>query len=176
MVHRDLLTKRQWPSEHEFSNNSLEELNIMHCKQTKNRIATPFGDFQVDVENLFDHFFGDQQVNPQGRWLPRTNISESDTSYHVSIELAGVSPADVNVEMHDGVLEVSGKRDKVNLPEGVKALKVEQRSGEFRRKFEFPTVVDADRIEAAYENGVLSVELPKSEKVLPRKIDIKVGE
>ncbi len=148
----------------------------MHCNQTKNRIATPFGDFQVDVENLFEQFFGDRPVAPQGRWLPHTNISESDTAYRVSIELAGVKPADVTVEMHDGVLEVSGKREKVELPEGVRALKVEQRSGEFRRKFEFPTLVDADAIEAAYENGVLSIELPKSEKVLPRKINIKVAE
>lgn len=149
---------------------------IMNCNQTKNRIATPFGDLQVDVENLFEQFFGDREIAPQGRWLPHTNISESDTSYRVSVELAGVKPADVTVEMHDGVLEVSGKREKVKLPEGVRALKVEQRSGEFRRKFEFPTLVDADRIEAAYENGVLSIELPKSEKVLPRKINIKVAE
>ena len=148
----------------------------MNCNQTKNRIATPFGDFQVDVENLFEQFFGEREVGPQGRWLPRTNISESDTAYRVSIELAGVKPADVNVEMQDGVLEVSGKREKVALPEGMRALKVEQRTGAFRRKFEFPTLVDADRIAAAYENGVLSIELPKSEKVLPRKIKIKVSE
>lgn len=148
----------------------------MNCNQSKNRIATPFGDFQVDVENLFEQFFGDGEVKPQSRWLPRTNVSESDTAYHVSMELAGVKPADVNVEMHDGVLEISGTREKVTLPEGERALKVEQRSGEFRRKFEFSTLVDADRIEAAFENGVLSIELPKSEKVLPRKINIKVGE
>jgi len=148
----------------------------MKNTQTKNRINTPFGDFQVDVENLFEQFFGDREIAPQGRWLPHTNISESDTAYRVSIELAGVKPADVNVEMQDGVLEVSGKREKVALPEGVRALKVEQRTGEFRRKFEFPTLVDADKIEAAYENGVLLIELPKSEKVLPRKIEIKVTE
>ena len=148
----------------------------MNSNKTKNRIATPFGDFQVDVENLFEQFFGDREVAPQGRWSPRTNISESDTAYRVSIELAGVKPADVSVEMQDGILEISGKREKVELPEGVRALKVEQRTGEFRRKFEFPTLVDADRIEAAYENGVLSIELPKSEKVLPRKIQIKVTE
>lgn len=148
----------------------------MKTSQTKNRINTPFGDFQVDVENLFEQFFGDREVAPQGRWMPRTNISESDTAYRVSIELAGVKPADVNVEMHDGVMEVSGKREKSVLPEGVRALKVEQRTGEFRRKFEFPTLVDADKIEASYENGLLSIELPKSEKVLPRKINIKVTE
>ena len=148
----------------------------MNCNQTKNRITTPFGDFQVDVENLFEQFFGDQEVSSQGRWLPRTNILESDTAYRVSIELAGVKPADVTVEMHDGILEVSGKREKAELPKSVRALKVEQQTGEFRRKFEFPTLVDADRIEAGYENGVLSVELPKSEKVLPRKIKIKVSE
>ncbi len=147
----------------------------MNCNQTKNRIATPFGDFQVDVENLFEQFFGEGEAKPQGHWSPRTNISESDTVYHVSMELGGVAPDDVNVEMHDGVLEISGTRKKLTLPEGERALKVEQRSGEFRRKFEFTTLVDADRIEAAFENGVLSIELPKSEKVLPRKIDIKVA-
>lgn len=148
----------------------------MNGNQTKNRIATPFGDFQVDVENLFEQFFGDQHPKPQSQWLPRTNILESDVAYHVNLELAGVNPSDVSVEMHDGILEVIGKRELGDLPDGVRALKLEQRTGDFSRKFEFPTVVDADRIEASYENGMLSIELPKSEKVLPRKIEIKVGD
>ena len=176
LVHRHLLTKRQQSGELVFTNNFQKANNIMNCNQTRNRFATPFGDLQVDVENLFEQVFGDRETKPQGSWTPRTNISESDTSYYVNVELAGVEPANVNVEMHDGVLEVSGQREKMELPEGVRALKVEQRTGEFRRKFEFSTLVDADRIEASYENGVLSIELPKSEKVLPRKINIKVAE
>jgi HSP20 family protein len=150
----------------------------MKCNQTKNRIATPFGDFQVDVENIFDHLFGDQRptATTTGRWMPRTNVSESDTSYRLSMELPGVDADAVSVEMHDGVLEISGSRPEVKEVEGVRFLKAEQRTGEFRRKFEFTTLVEADKIEAQFENGLLLIELPKSEKVLPRKINIKVGQ
>lgn len=157
----------------------------MKLNTANNRVCTPFGDFQIDVENLFDHLLGDRPAAGVVAWSPAANILESDSAYTVELELPGVSPDQVTVEMQDSTLEISGNKQVASTDEPesepqdinkVKYLKTERRSGSFRRKFKFATLVDSDRIEARFENGLLLIDLPKSEKVLPRKIEIKVGE
>ena len=94
-----------------------------------NRIATPFGDFKIDVENLVDHFFGDLPKTSQtGNWSPRVSISENETRYQVTVELAGIDPENVSLEMQEGRLEISGEKSIPELGEGFTSLK-EERSG-----------------------------------------------
>ena len=133
------------------------------------------GDFQVDIENLFDHFFGNQQVSPSGKLVPPTDVVESETGYTLIMELAGISSDDVSIEMKENRLEISGHKTVADIAEGSRAAKSERRSGEFSRKFEFASQIDADHISAEFKDGLLVVELPKSEKVLPRKIQIKTS-
>jgi len=141
----------------------------------KNRVTTPFGDFQIDVENLVDQFFRDgSKCSSEKCWTPQISVSESDTGYEMTVELPGVDPADVNLEMQDGRLEISGEKKVAELGEGVKSVRDERQRGEFKRVFEFSKLVDSDQIRAEFKNGLLRIELPKSEKVLPRKIEIKV--
>lgn len=142
-----------------------------------NRVATPFGDFQIDMENLVDQLFGDRQVCKQTKgWSPSVSVTESETTYSVIVELPGVDPADVSVEMEEGRLEISGDKTIGELGEGTSSLKQERRSGSFKRVFEFSKQVEPDQIKAEFRNGLLSIALPKSEKVLPRKIQIEVVE
>ncbi len=141
----------------------------------KNRVTTPFGDFQIDVENLVDQFFGDgTKCSSSKGWTPRISVSESDIEYEMLVELPGVDPGDVNLEMQEGRLEISGEKKINELVEGVKSVRDERQSGEFKRAFEFSKLVEPDQIQAEFKNGLLKVVLPKSEKILPRKIDIKV--
>ncbi len=137
---------------------------------------TRMGDLHLDLENLMDHFFGNSTVVRKTDWVPRTDITESELGYSLIMELPGVAAADVNVETQDGRLEISGERRIDELPEGTQRLKSERRAGAFRRVFEFSTQVDPSRIEAEFKNGLLIIDLPKSEKVLPKKIQIKVAE
>ena len=147
------------------------------------RFATPFGDFQVDVENLVDHLFGDRaekcsstcqtRDSANSGFSPAVSITESDQGYQLEMELPGVSHEDVEIEMIDSILSVAGEK-KIDEPaEGVKKVRNERRAGTFSRKFEFSTSVDSDGIEASFDSGLLVVSVPKSEKVLPRKIEIK---
>ena len=141
-----------------------------------NRIDNRLGEFHVDIENLIDHFFGpSKEGEGASDWRPRASLSESEKAFSLIMELAGITPEDVTIEMQDGKLEVSGEK-KVDVEvEGEKLLKSERRSGKFRRAFDFATQIDPDGIEAEFNNGLLTIKLPKSEKVLPRKIQIKTA-
>ena len=151
----------------------------------KNRVSTPFGDFQIDVENLVDHFFRDRAKECSGQdqecstaaaaWTPRISVSESETEYEMVVELPGFDPADVTVEMQEGRLELSGEKKIDDLAEGVEYLRDERLRGEFKRTFEFSKLIEPDQIQAEFKNGLLKIKLPKSAKALPRKIDIQVN-
>ena len=151
----------------------------MKLNQRNNRVATPFGDFQFDVDNLFDQVFGSRYNKEHGatseRWIPRVSVTESEQGYEMLVELPGVDPESVNLEMHDNRLEVSGEKALPELEEGVKAIRQERAAGKFSRSFEFGQQVDADKIEATYDHGLLRINLPKSETVLPRRIEVKVA-
>lgn len=139
-----------------------------------NRIDNRLGEFHVDIENLIDHFFGPtNEGEAANNWRPAASLSESENAYSLIMELAGVASEDVSIEMQDGKLEVSGEKKVDFEVEGEQLLKSERPSGRFRRTFDFATQVDPDGIEAEFNNGMLKIKLPKSQKVLPRKIQIK---
>jgi HSP20 family protein len=153
----------------------------MKINQCNNRVSTPFGDFQIDVDNLFDQVFGDRgdrskTPRPETDWTPRVSISESETAYEFVMELPGVNPSSVSIEMKDNQLEVSGEKVLSELSDGFKSLREERYRGSFRRQFEFAQQVNSDAIAAEFKNGLLTIGLPKAESVLPRKIEIKVAE
>ncbi|QEG20863.1 Hsp20/alpha crystallin family protein [Mariniblastus fucicola] len=133
------------------------------------------GDLQVDFENLFDHFFGNQQTSQGCKLIPPANVTESDTGFSLVMELPGVSADDVSIEMKENLLVVHGKKVVDKPGEGQRLAKSERRGGAFARKFEFASQIDADGISAEFKDGLLSIELPKSEKVLPRKIEIRTS-
>ena len=154
---------------------SVRESN-MKTSKNYNRL----GDFQVDIENLFDHFFGNQPQTASGsaspfKLVPPANVVESETGYSLVMELPGVSADDVAIEMKENRLVVAGVKTVAQPDEGVRLSRSERRGGEFSRKFEFASLVDADAITAEFRDGLLMIELPKSEKVLARKIQIKTS-
>ena len=144
--------------------------------KTSKRCNNRMGDLQIDLETIFDQFFGKQPVAPNSDWTPRTDIVESEKEYAMTMELPGVDIEGVSVEMQDGVLDIYGERQSDELGENQTRVKTERQVGKFRRSFEFPTQVDADRISAEFKSGLLLVTAPKSEKVLPRKIEVKIGQ
>ena len=151
----------------------------------KNRIDqalnNSFGDLPADLETIVQHLFGGtatsttQFKTERCSWVPRANVLESDAGYNVQLELPGLSAEDFSVEIKEGVLEISGESKQAELAEGEKSLRRERTAGKFRRSFEFSTTVDADKISADFKHGVLTLNVPKSEKELPRKIEINVA-
>ncbi len=159
---------------------------------SKNRIFTPFGDFYIDVENLFEQVLGNKPASKHSgkksegahdsatnscspSFQPPAQIIESESAFHVSLDLPGVDTASVTIELLDGQLMVSGDRAVAEVPEGARVLQDGRKHGDFARAFRFDVQVDEDKIEAAYENGVLTVVVPKAAKPVARKIEIKTG-
>ena len=142
----------------------------MKINQSNNRVSTPFGDFQIDVDNIFDHVFGDRkQASPASDWSPRVSVTETDTDYGLVMELPGVDPSNVSIEMNDNKLDIAGSRDLVELAEGETSLRDERQHGSFSRKFAFKQAVDNDSISASFKHGLLSVSLPKAKSALPKE-------
>lgn len=106
-------------------------------------------------------------------FLPETNVSETEKEVDVTIDLPGMKPEDVKVELRDRVLTISGERKDEKEEKGKTFHRVERRCGSFRRTFTLPSEVDENKVNAKFTDGVLKVTLPKSERTAPKKIDIK---
>jgi HSP20 family protein len=87
--------------------------------------------------------------------------------------MPGMSKDEIRISYQDNELVISGERSSAHTDEGEEFVRVERSFGQFRRAFTLPRTVDAENIHATYDNGVLTVTVPKTEKVKPRQIDIK---
>jgi HSP20 family protein len=108
-------------------------------------------------------------------WMPVVDISESDGEYLIKAELPEVKKEDVKVTVEDGVLTIQGERRQEKEEKGKRYHRVERSYGSFVRSFTLPESVDEGGVKAEYKDGVLNLHLPKSEKVKPKAIDVKVS-
>ena len=109
-----------------------------------------------------------------GMWTPAVNISETKDELLLTAELPGLTEDNVHIELEDRVLTISGEKTETRSEEDKERQQhVWERSyGSFRRSFRLPGTVDADGVAATFENGVLSVRLPKAVEAKGRKIEI----
>jgi len=128
-------------------------------------------EFANEVDGMFNHFFGDGNPN-SGKFVPAANFSETEDGYHATFDLPGMTVDQVNIELADGKLTVTGERKAEAAVEGETWHRIERRVGEFERTVSLPKSVDHDKIEASFKNGVLTINLPKRADTLPKKIEI----
>lgn len=134
------------------------------------------------TSNLRDHFgrlfelaFPTRSIESFGDWSPALDAFEDKDKYVVSLELPGLKKEDINVTVHDGVLTVSGERkSEKDVKEGT-VHRTERYYGKFSRSVSLPTAVKADKVGAAYKDGVLTVEVPKADEAKPKSIEVKVS-
>ncbi len=137
----------------------------------------PFGEstqFEREINNLLGNVFtGRESLKGQtGDWRPRVDVHEDENGYQVDLELPGLSREDVVVTFEDGRLTVSGERKFEEERKEKNLHRIERRYGSFSRSFSFPSQVESEKITASHENGLLTVTLPKSEEIKPKKIEI----
>ncbi len=106
-------------------------------------------------------------------WRPSVDIREEHDRFLITADVPGVDPKDIEITMDNGILSIKGERASQSLEEKEGYKRIERVSGAFYRRFSLPDSADAERIEANSKDGVLTIVLPKHEKVQPRKIEVK---
>jgi HSP20 family protein len=143
----------------------------MHAQSNRNRITRTAN----ELEQLFNQLFSTSTAPTSSKFSPPSEVLEADAEYVIRLEVPGVKLEDITVEFIDDELRVSGEK-KIVCEDSTKVCHcAERRSGQFQRTFRFPTDVEAEKVDARLENGVLTIQLPKAAKVLPRKIEIRSG-
>ncbi len=137
----------------------------------------PFRDLtalQNEVNRLFTRATGGDVAERQS-WTPAIDVVETDNAIELKAELAGMKPEDINIEVQDNVLTVSGERRFEEEVKEDKFYRIERRYGSFSRSLALPPTVDETKVEANYENGVLHIKVHKAEIVKPKKITVSIG-
>jgi len=138
-------------------------------------LLTTFDPFAQDFDRRVRRAFGWADVNVGGRSALAMDVVRRDNDVVLRFDLPGADPDSIEVTTDHGVLTVSAKRTD-EYGENDRPVVRERLTGSFTRKVRLADTVDADRIEARYDNGVLSIVLPLQEKAKPRKIEIKRAE
>ena len=129
---------------------------------------------QGDVNRLFDSFFGRRADATAGarRWVPAMDLVETEDSLVLRADLPGMERDDIELEVKDGVLTVSGERKAEHETEREGYHRVERLFGRFSRSLGLPRGVDPSAVTASFERGVLEVRLPKPEERKATRIEI----
>jgi HSP20 family protein len=132
---------------------------------------------QSDMNRLFDRFFETRPANGGAarRWLPAMDLVETEDSLVLRADLPGMTEDDVDIEVKDGTLTVSGERRSESEDKKEGYHRVERAFGRFSRALSLPDGIDASKISAAFDNGVLEVTIPKPEETKPTRIEIGGG-
>jgi len=145
------------------------------------QVWNPFQEF----ENLLARYNKSSASNPGtsmtselsfADWAPSVDIEEEEDKYLIKADLPGVDKKDIDVKLENGVLSIRGeKQTEKETGKGSKRHRTERFHGTFARSFTLPDAVKADKVDASYKDGVLSLTIPKAEEAKPKSIDIKVS-
>jgi HSP20 family protein len=130
---------------------------------------------QSEMNRLFNAAFETAPTGGNGgarRWTPAMDLLETDEHFVLRADLPGLTESDVNIELEDNVLTVSGERKAEHESKGEGFYRVERSFGSFSRSLTLPQGIDPEAVTAGFENGVLEVRVPKPEQRKPRKIAI----
>lgn len=139
----------------------------------------PFGEIgslRGEMDRLWDRFVGE---TPFARaftqeWLPSVDVTETKDNLLIKAELPGLEAKDVNVSVSGDILTIKGEKTKEEEEKDEHYYHCERYCGSFQRSFRLPVNVQADKVEATFDKGVLKVTLPKEEKAKKKNIKVKV--
>lgn len=134
---------------------------------------------QNEMNRLFNTYFEAPSPSGQGstarRWIPAMDLVETGDQFVLRADLPGLNEEDVNIELEDNVLTISGERKAEHEERKEGYYRVERSSGAFSRSLTLPEGVDPAGVHAKFDRGVLEVSIPKPEQRKPRKVAINVG-
>jgi len=128
-----------------------------------------------EMDRLFDDFFGSPTTNHQQNsvnWGIPVDVREDQNSYRIEATMPGVSPENIDISINGNVLTVSAQTNS-SQDKGDERYHIrERRFGRFSRTITLPQDINSDAVQADYENGVLTLQVPKSEEAKPRRISV----
>ena len=138
---------------------------------------TPFDKmFDQMVESQFPEMTKSVGVKPySGTAYPKVNVYEYEDKIGIVAEIPGLNKKQLNVDVEEGVLTISGDKHSALDDEGAKVLRRELKQSSFKRSFELGELLDGEHISASFKDGILSVSIPKTEPVKPKKTNVKIS-
>jgi len=138
----------------------------------------PFGELRSlrrEMDRLWEDFFGGGElVSSETTWVPATDISETKDAIIVRTEVPGMDAKDIEINLTGDILTIKGEKKQKTEEKDENFHRIETRYGAFSRAIRIPVSVEADKIQAKYEKGVLKITLPKKEEAKPKQIEVKV--
>lgn len=141
------------------------------------RVPRRFREMDQDASRMMERFFGplEEWWNGAGPNMPIADVAETDAAVEVTVELPGMKPDEVTVELRGNELWVTGEKKSSKEEPGKTFHRIERTFGRFERMIPLPTGVRDDAVDATFENGVLTVVLPKAPETKRRPIEVKHG-
>jgi HSP20 family protein len=151
-----MLVRRVWPSRPTFDSS-----------------FSDFDQIRREMLRLLDTASGDTEADGGAGVFPPLNISQDDNSFYIRAEVPGIKPAEISISALRNRVSISGRREIPREHERVSYHRKERPEGSFDRTVTLPAEVDAERVEARYADGILTLALPKAEQAKPRQITVK---
>jgi HSP20 family protein len=125
--------------------------------------------------SIFDELFNEFPVKMESKLhVPAVNVHETENAYEMELSVPGRKKEDFKINLENGLLTISFEKKEENTNSGQKTLRREFSFQSFKRSFNLDETVDADNIQAKYENGILFLSLPKKEQAKPAKKEINI--
>jgi HSP20 family protein len=135
-------------------------------------LSAPVFGLRREIDRLFEDTFG--RGDTMSSWSPAVDVRETDQEMRLELELPGINPEEVELTTENGILTIRGEKrgERKEGDEKSRYHVVERSYGSFTRSFQLPQGLDDSKIEADFNNGILSVHIPKTALPQPRKIQI----
>jgi HSP20 family protein len=138
----------------------------------------PLTNFRKNMEQIFEDFIQQNWSVPsplgEANFMPRMDVSETEKEIHIHTELPGMTEKDVEVSLEKNVLSIKGEKKQEVEQKNKNFHCLERKYGSFYRSIPLSAEIDAEKIEANFKNGILSIQLPKTKgKEEAKKIQIK---
>ncbi|HEY5386525.1 MAG TPA: Hsp20/alpha crystallin family protein [Thermoleophilia bacterium] len=127
----------------------------------------------TQVQNQFNRLVDQVWNNRQESWLPAVDVFDTQEAVVLKAELAGMDPDDIQIEVEDNVLTIKGERTFKDEVDEERYYRVERRFGSFQRSLALPQGVKADEVAAVYEDGILTLTVPKAPEKKPQRIEVR---
>lgn len=141
---------------------------------TRTWLPRPFQAIREEVEELVNQALGESEPwNFSRLFAPSLDLSETDATLEVRMDLPGIKPEQVDVQVSGNLLTISGERKEEREEKGRAFHRVERRCGSFARTVSLPCPVKEEKVDAQYRDGVLTITLPKTDESKSHKVKVK---